>query len=117
MKASELRLRNYYNGDGIYYKINITDLQNLIDDPQDDFYQPIPLTEDILLKCGIELKFEELESGSRMSYWVKGAFDLEIGADGKICFEVYSHYIEVKYLHQLQNLYFALTGEELNINF
>ena len=78
-----------------------------------DRHEPIPLTEEWLVKFGIELNFEELESGFKLLYWVKGAFNLEIDKDGKIYFEVYSHYIEVKYVHQLQNLYFALTGEEL----
>ena len=76
-------------------------------------YEPIPLTEEWLVKFGIELNFEELENGSKLLSWVKGAFNLEIDKDGKICFEVYSHYIEVKYVHQLQNIYFTLTEEEL----
>lgn len=30
-----------------------------------------------------------------------------------LCYKEYN--IEIKYVHQLQNLYFALTGEELTI--
>jgi len=67
----------------------------------------IPLTEEILLKCGLHPKVN----------YIKG---LQI-CDGKAFFSdnEFGHKqedeIECKYLHQLQNLYFALTGEELNV--
>ena len=70
-------------------------------------HEPIPLTEEWLIKLGIEFK------DKKHLYWVKGAFNLELTEEGDVYFEVYSHYIDVKYVHQLQNLYFALTGEEL----
>lgn len=86
---------------------------------------PIPLTEEWLVNFGIIKKyyenqfeeggFEKDENGKRFYFWVKGAFNLEIQSNGEIWFEVYSHYIHVKFVHQLQNLYFALTGEELTI--
>lgn len=71
---------------------------------------PIPLTKEILIKAG----FEEYEN----------IYELRIGG---CCFVFYIYsdaiefYIEgigvdVKYVHQLQNLYFALTGKELEIN-
>jgi len=68
--------------------------------------EPIPLSEEILLKCGFEL------SGSVQKI---GYFRLIYEDGGKLFF--YSHpmlKIELKYLHQLQNLYFASTGNELN---
>ena len=125
MKAQELRIGNCVYGvsDRIEQVIqlsetNVTTDIVKINAPMEiglNDISPIPLTEEWLIKIGIELEFEELESGSKLLSWVKGAFNLEIDKDGKICFEVYSHYIEVKYVHQLQNLYFALTEEELII--
>jgi hypothetical protein len=125
MKAQELRIGNCVYGvsDRIEQVIqlsetNVTTDIVKINAPMEiglNDISPIPLTEEWLIKFGIELEFEELESGSKLLSWVKGAFNLEIDKDGKICFEVYSHYIEVKYVHQLQNLYFALTEEELII--
>ncbi len=74
-------------------------------------YEPIPLTEEWLMKFGFDIKDK-----NRLD-WVKGAFNLERSNedDSKFCFEVYSHYIPLDYVHQLQNLYFALTGEELKL--
>lgn len=74
-------------------------------------YEPIPLTEEWLLKFGFDMKDK-----NRLD-WVKGAFNLERSNedDSKFCFEVYSHYIPLDYIHQFQNLYFTLTGEELKL--
>lgn len=74
-------------------------------------YEPILLTEEWLLKFGFDMKDK-----NRLD-WVKGAFNLERSNedDSKFCFEVYSHYIPLDYVHQFQNLYFALTGEELKL--
>ena len=74
-------------------------------------YEPIPLTEEWLEKFGFDIKDKD-----RLD-WVKGAFNLERSNEdnNKFCFEVYSHYIPLDYVHQLQNLYFALTGEELKL--
>lgn len=65
-------------------------------------FNPIPLTEEILLKCdtgdcGLTLKYN----------------------NARQCYAVY--YIDtlltfVTYLHEWQNLYYCLTGQELNVN-
>lgn len=70
---------------------------------------PTPLTEEWLLKAGFEFK------GKRIS---KDWFYLW-NDDNKIVFALAEMqdetgtYLEIKYVHQLQNLYFALTGKEL----
>ena len=58
--------------------------------------EPIQLTEDILMK--FPRWFRDLIDD--------GYFNLN---------ELPNGYVDVKYLHTAQNLYFALTGEELNI--
>lgn len=40
-------------------------------------------------------------------------FNTELVTDGEIIIQFRRFPIVVKYVHQLQNLYFALTGEEL----
>ena len=71
--------------------------------------EPIPLTEEILLKCGLKLITERTKN-----YMLKGI-------SGEPCFHfnknntVSCYKANIKYLHQLQNLYFALTNQELNI--
>lgn len=77
----------------------------------------IPLTEERLLKCGftksklegydVHFKYSHylLHSGITALYNSEFSIKLDDVARG------------IKYLHQLQNLYFALTGEELEIRF
>ena len=91
-----------------------------------EYFEPIPLTEEWLEKLGLikenqtktlpaELQRPDVdEDGSIFYSWVKGGvFNLEIQSNGEIWFELYSHYKHIKWVHELQNLYFALTGEEL----
>ena len=67
--------------------------------------EPIPLTEEWLLKFDFEIT---------NNFQTKDRFQTHI-QDGVIWFEYGYIVIELKYVHQLQNLYFALTGEELTI--
>jgi len=91
-----------------------------------EHFDPILLTEDWLEKLGLikenqteglpeELQRPDVDEDGRIFYsWVKGGvFNLEIQSNGEIWFELYSHYKHIKWVHELQNLYFALTGEEL----
>lgn len=77
----------------------------------DEKTSPIPLTPEVLEKCG----FDYTESLHRLG-------ELEIGYDNEdfMLMQYSLRYkkaiiLKVKYLHQLQNLYFALTGEELTV--
>jgi hypothetical protein len=90
-------------------------------------YEPIPLTEEWLEKLGLikrnqteelpeELQQPDIDEDGGIWYtWIKGAFNLEIQENGEIWFELYSHYKHIKWVHELQNLYFALAEEELII--
>ena len=75
--------------------------------------RPIPLTEEILMRCGAENLINSatgrtsFDIGSLMFENEEGGFCV-FGSEWTIGKPFY-------YLHQLQNLYFALTGEELNI--
>ncbi len=66
--------------------------------------QPIPLTEEILLKFGFEKKGD---------FWfVKSGIKIENRNNGFSYFR-YLNEIKILSVHQLQNLFFSLTGEEL----
>jgi hypothetical protein len=67
--------------------------------------QPISLTEEWLLKFGFET--------NDVRYWQISAFRLHINRYGEWIFKVETFEQEIKYVHQLQNLYFDLVGEEL----
>ena len=71
--------------------------------------EPIPLTESWLLNLGF------IQERGVMSYVVDDHNDI------KICFEylsgfyrLYPYTYHIKYVHQLQNLFFSLSGTELS---
>lgn len=117
MKAHELRIGNWvYISDKCGYLPIKTDCIDL-SDWDNDLFAPVPLTPEILQKCG----FKEVPS-------IKNKWELDdfIGPDlnfyfenGELipddCYTGQTVMINIKYLHQLQNLYFALTGIELPI--
>lgn len=73
---------------------------------------PIPLTPEILEKAGFE--FDKELPYSNWQYGVNSdKYDIFhcYWDGGKLTYLG----LQITYLHQLQNLYFALTGEELNI--
>lgn len=109
MKAEELRIKNKVNLSGEIVTVKSIEFNNINQEyfikifedfrlPKVSFLNPISLTEEILLKCGFE-KTKEIDS-----WELKGFGFVDISTP------------QCKYLHQLQNLYFALTGEELTIN-
>lgn len=74
-------------------------------------YDPIPITPEWLERLG----FEKMPPKNHWEeYWDKGILRLYI-TDGKISPIAVIHSKKPKYVHQLQNLYHALTGEELTI--
>ena len=82
---------------------------------QDIFIQPIPLTEEWLVKFG----FEDGPSKGGFAL-TKNKLSIHLPdisyPQGRTYFNswcIIDH--SVKYVHQLQNLYFSLTGEELTI--
>lgn len=70
---------------------------------------PIPLTSSILEKCGFNIFSEQYNNGFRFKYMKL------YNHNENLYFNPYdwNFQLEIKYLHQLQNLFFALTGEEL----
>jgi len=92
-----------------------------------DMIEPIPLTEDWLFKLGFE--FDSKDSFTDIMYYEK-KYDSKLNKiSGEITISVDScglvqlsdnnikwvDICKIKYVHQLQNLYFALTGEELEV--
>ena len=126
MKANELRIGNYYQyagNSGIVttslkgIKINEFGFYSDLDGTNLEICKPIPLTEEILLKCGLKRTLYD------SSYELK---DFSIFLDKRIRENIYIQCekrnwnvlngLRIDYLHQLQNLYFALTNEELTVN-
>lgn len=121
IEAKELRTENWVNVDGEELKVKeiherglrlergIGCLYNLV--------KPIPLTEEWLIKFGFE-------DNGRDSYGVhlfeKDGFEIARPYRSKtyLCENITINGVsgfDIKHVHSLQNLYFALTGEELTI--
>lgn len=137
MKAEELRIGNLvwtdYSGEMLVSAImddkknqylclrkneNFPDGRYIIGD-----VSGIPLTEEWLVRMGFNntaIKWMD-KSVSNPVFIKKDKYYLEF-VDGEYYFNLFFgmsnnpvHLTAIKYVHQLQNLYFALTGEELTI--
>ena len=79
----------------------------------------IELTEEWLLKFGFEIGFLRMKYKVYRLKTKNGYSNWFLNNNGLMTKAFYSdnglseYYIRIKYVHQLQNLYFALTGEEL----
>jgi len=75
---------------------------------------PIRITSDILLRCG----FTQFNWIKDASVFECAYFKCTLDSNGVNLFcDNLKNLKPVMYLHQLQNLYFDLTGEELKMNF
>ena len=120
MKPNELRIGNYVleqvyeRGDISWLEIQIEYIDH---DDNCEYIKPIELTEQWLTDFGFEKRpvsvkgseFARIDMGGMAinNYGNKYWFIVTLGGD-KIA--------AVEYIHQLQNLYFALTGKELTTN-
>lgn len=117
MKVNELRIGNWVVGyDGKEFQWDLSHfnlLHRKID--ADEIGKPIPLTEEWLLKFG----FEEKNKLFRVSLDATSDFFIATNGDALIkehsIGAVIPLFTAFRYVHQLQNLFHALTGEELAI--
>ena len=82
------------------------------------FIKPIELTEDVLMKCGFR-KHKLMGYDSNFTYSIfMGGEVINITAIYNADFSIMLHSVarKIKYLHELQNLYYAITKEELEVN-
>lgn len=114
MDVRELRLGNLVEYDGLPCKVKLIEesgLAVLFEDGEDiwiDIWQfcPIPITEKWLLKFGFE-KGEFLKN-----CWDNDELSISL-ENGVVVFGLMNSVVEMRYVHQLQNLYYCLTGKEL----
>jgi hypothetical protein len=86
--------------------------------PQSDI-SPIPLTPELLEKCGFEKGANSIyitEDEKWFIYFNEYRIWLQTERQGDSEYICERMEIKIQYLHQLQNLYFSLVGEELIIN-
>ena len=123
MKASELRIGNFIGYNSLLMKVSKISEDDLLVEfakeeirlvviPNEEGLHPIPLTEEWLLKFGFFKGADSSWCTEKLSklwvFFIK--CDIPFGGyDGDINIPL------PQYVHQLQNLYFVLTGEELTI--
>ncbi len=114
LKASELRIGNLVMFDKELIDlgwINLKDLSNELP-ITNALYKPIQLTEEWLVKFGFETN-NWTDNGHPIYYgWNKSGFLLE-GKLPNLSLDGSNNELIIKHVHQLQNLYFSLTGKEL----
>jgi hypothetical protein len=113
MKASELRIGNYVQLEGLKKPIQVS-IIDTTETSTNTKAKPIPLTEEWLLKLGCievyENAFQDVDSTFIVEF-KENKFIVYL-----ICPMPWIELENIKYVHQLQNFFFALTGEELTIS-
>jgi hypothetical protein len=115
VKPSDYRIGNWVMYDNRYFQLHVIadEIPSL---NTDEFgigvvswksIQPIPLTPEILEKCGFKMIAED--------FWRNYNLAVVLTKDGEnLCFLNIEEISNApKYLHQLQNIYLCLYGEEL----
>jgi hypothetical protein len=117
--ASELRMGNLvYLPSKLAYAVDIL-YKNYT---MLEHWRSIPITEEWLINFGFEkqtysnlrmyyLRLNALSHGTITFYPKENGFNIDLGTINGYNFGT----TEIKYVHQLQNLYFALTGSELQL--
>jgi hypothetical protein len=129
MKANELRINNYYElkgsvlGGGICQLKNLKDFIHIGDLIESDLVKPIPLTEEWLLKFGFkkneiptalkEFYIVNYQLENFVVYLLENSFEIELINKNKDQFNLFIN--PKKQVHTLQNIYFAITNNELEI--
>lgn len=117
IQAQELRIGNLINlvsfeNDVMEINIMASDIE-LCDESENEFnvhYKPIPITEKLLLKFGFEnMEKFPLRYVQRVKPDSLSEFEPCI-----VCGDLWL--TGIRHVHQLQNLYFSLTGEELTLS-
>lgn len=115
INTNELMLGNYVRYKGKPRKVeSIYEYALRINGPlyvKRDNCEPIPITEEILEKCGYKFdhQVEDIKTfkkGMRYATLIEGTLYADIAGIN----------YEIKSLHQFQNLYFLDTGKQLEIN-
>jgi len=118
MKANELRTGNLVMGEVITHEVDHKILWEISEYP--GLYKPIPLTEEWLLKLGFIYDEHKKRLGisfNPQAQWFT-LFLMKHDFGFWIIISTNNRTKEInigtkKYIHEVQNLYFALTGEEL----
>ena len=119
MKASDLRIGNIVqNKDGVEEAINSIFLYGPLESINDESstYQPIRLTNQWVNKLGFVHEEPYVNKDYKVDIFKLSNFEVKFASFGE-CKVLYDGKTlkHIEYVHQLQNLFFALKGIELEI--
>lgn len=109
LAANELRIGNWYYEFGNYRQTSWSILKTLSESTESQIWcKPIPLAPEILEKFGFEKDNDGIYSKLGFMFWLDDIGVMQLALNySPIC------NAPCKYVHQLQNLIHALTGEEI----
>jgi hypothetical protein len=117
INAAELRIGNYFKlQNGHFQQVDLLTLEYLLNEnlSPHNAVNPIYITPEILEKCGFKWltidRFRFLKHTIKNIQFLFTEKKLMVGVKGVANIE---WFCELNYLHQLQNLYYSLTNEEL----
>lgn len=125
IQANELRIGNWiYDSEFEPYFFQVEEIRKYVGYNVWAFYkngsikakdvEPIPLTEEWLIKFGFQIDgvwfYLDFNPRMQIRFYNGNLAECDIVQDGKYIAFKNGH---IKYVHQLQNLYFALTNTEL----
>lgn len=111
LKAQELRIGNWLQCKGTNFQVDVQTIRTVLAFKTE--IKPILLDPEILLKAGF-VKTPVLQGNSNW-YHSSGEFGIS-DFNGTLYFEGPFLDTQLPFVHQLQNLYHALTSHELTIN-
>lgn len=128
MKTNELRIGNYLKYDDEIIQVSnlcknyvkFYDKEDLLIGDNPEYFEPIELTEEVL----VSLFGKPRTNGNKFDIYNIPIRGLEIQDRRKsalptptICIVKFGvHICNIKYLHQLQNVYYLLIGKELEVS-
>ena len=128
MKANEIRIGNYIGVEEVdlnsgseiisSYQCNLNDIAEIERGNVRNRYSPIPLTEEWLLKLGFSATshLHNFYHEDNMYFQIMSTIrNTQTGERSGFYFDSDGFDLKLDHVHQLQNLYFALTGEELEL--
>lgn len=114
MNAKNFRIGNYYLENGVVEKVTPSVIEQIFESEDRIWFEPIKVSKDSLLKLG----FKNFKSNI---YWfskhIKNGMKLNVSEIGYVEIEdIDKTIIEMsnicEYVHEVQNLYFCLSGGE-----
>lgn len=109
MEARELRIGNYVSINNVFFPLTEKRFARVLN--KDTQVEPIPITEEWLEKLGFENGSIEINNENHLiceTLMDDDDFHWQYNFNNE-------GLVFIEYIHQLQNLYFALTGEELEL--